>query len=673
MQSVVTQPASVAPVPGQTIRVPASPVLAHQQQQQLITAAARRSQSLVTQRRTSVPAVAVQSSTFQGLPAATVATPHVAGQAISTARRHSQVMALVSPVIPKLQSDLVPAQAQETKGLVASSPIMTVTRSPQLTTMQSPLLGPQQAPGQRSPLLTHAQIQHSPTLKVVRGPVVVLQTQRSPALAPAQVIHGFRSPALASPVRSAQLQSPATQVLSPQQLIAQRQLQHPQSAQQSKSLGLAPAAQEEDFELPPPVVGLEEDGGEENQQRSEADSDGSELDADEHVLEKDSSMVRSPCGTHYVSSSKRFALDHHYTIWFEPAQHMKRRGRTEKQFEAGLQCIGSFNSVQEFWRYWNAMDLERMAAFCSISVFRNPIKPMWEDPLNQDGGQWALKCSQSKAVDYFTKMALSLIGGYFDCHDELCGVVMTTKQKFVSLSLWIRQVDSEVSTQLGLELKELLGVENDLDVTCEFKNHGQTIVQNSLKRGEVPEVVQAAAKNSSTEPQIQRSSEPRRADAKAAEEEKPRSGPAQDQSLRPTAAPFYPSASSQDASASKAKSASKPAETHDETPPVEKQVVDERPASSAAGVPAARATTLKVSQAAISAANAARGRGQYAYQSGYYDGTFNGAEGYESSFTSYNMYYGGAEYPQSAYYDVSGQFHGYPSSYEQKTSQAVQK
>lgn len=250
--------------------------------------------------------------------------------------------------------------------------------------------------------------------------------------------------------------------------------------------------QEDDFELPPPVVDLDDITAErrspadEESAREKSDSeDLSELDADEHDLAEDARMVRSPCGTRWVHASKRYSLGCDYSIWFESGPNTKKRARSEKQFEEGLQCVGTFSSVQDFWRFWNAMDLQRMANHCSLSVFKHPIKPMWEDPGNKDGGRWILRSAdKDKAVDFFTKLSLSLIGGYFESHECLCGVVLSTKPKFNSISLWNNKVDTSLIMAIEQELRELLGIENDESVVVEYKDHGGALQSNQVKRRE---------------------------------------------------------------------------------------------------------------------------------------------------------------------------------------------
>jgi len=187
-----------------------------------------------------------------------------------------------------------------------------------------------------------------------------------------------------------------------------------------------------------------------------------------------------------VKASKRYSLDRSYSIWFQTAQHTKKRAKSEQQYEEGLQSIGTFNSVQGFWQYWNAIDLKKLPNFCTLSVFKHPIKPMWEDPHNKEGGQWVIRCGdRHQTSDFFTKLALSLIGGYFDCHEDLCGVVLSMKPKFNSLSLWNCQVEPDLVDVVEDELRNLFEVESsDSKLVIEYKEHGGAMLSNAMKRHE---------------------------------------------------------------------------------------------------------------------------------------------------------------------------------------------
>jgi len=62
----------------------------------------------------------------------------------------------------------------------------------------------------------------------------------------------------------------------------------------------------------------------------------------------------------------------------------------------GVLSIGEFNTIEDFWRYFNNINLEggiriRDKYFNGISLFRSTMKPTWEDPKNINGSKLILK------------------------------------------------------------------------------------------------------------------------------------------------------------------------------------------------------------------------------------------------------------------------------------------
>lgn len=209
-----------------------------------------------------------------------------------------------------------------------------------------------------------------------------------------------------------------------------------------------------------------------------------EIDIDEHDG-TDEDLVKSPSGTTWVKCTRRFSLDTEYSLWYDSGQNPRRGGRPadEKQYERALHCIGSFRTVQGFWRFWNSMEVSSVPTFASLSICKSPIKPMWEDPHNVNGGRWVFKSEKTRTKEFFTNLALALIGGYFECHESLCCIVLVAKPKFDTISIWNREVDPSLFTKVDFELRELLGIENDENLVVEYKDHQGQIHNNQVKRG----------------------------------------------------------------------------------------------------------------------------------------------------------------------------------------------
>jgi len=81
-------------------------------------------------------------------------------------------------------------------------------------------------------------------------------------------------------------------------------------------------------------------------------------------------------------------LETQWVFWFDKRVDQGGRSFTdEAQFASNLKIVGEFDTVQDFWRYFNHMrpasDLEFNSNY---HLFKSGIKPMWEDPVNTNGG-----------------------------------------------------------------------------------------------------------------------------------------------------------------------------------------------------------------------------------------------------------------------------------------------
>lgn len=374
----------------------------------------------------------------------------------STGITIQRVSGQVIPVSPGLHAIKQPAHFSPAIRAVAS-PILTSTERP-AGVVFSPVLAPQT--NCASSEVTHRSTGAGATTTVMR---VRLSPGMSPAAAPTAVPGAVRVVASSTVPKAVSSSAHPTQVV--QQNQRARQL-----------IRVVNSAENEDTFVLPPAV--DDDREQQNldgakQRYSSFDSeDGFELEYDERTaggLAQDASLVRSPDGTHWVRSSRRFRLDSVYAIWYSTGSKKKRSG--QQHFEEGLQRVGTVDSVQGFWRYWNAIDVRKVPDFSTLSVFKDPIKPMWEDLNNAGGGQWLLRCSDaSESEEFLTKLVLALIGGYFECHEMIAGVVLNANPWSRSVGLWTTKAAQKASA-LVIELRELLGLENDESHTFEYRQH----------------------------------------------------------------------------------------------------------------------------------------------------------------------------------------------------------
>jgi hypothetical protein len=60
------------------------------------------------------------------------------------------------------------------------------------------------------------------------------------------------------------------------------------------------------------------------------------------------------------------------------------KGLTKEAYEQAIcgQTLGSFYTIQEFWRYWNHLHLDKFPQSFNLRFFKKGIRPLWEDETN---------------------------------------------------------------------------------------------------------------------------------------------------------------------------------------------------------------------------------------------------------------------------------------------------
>ncbi len=114
--------------------------------------------------------------------------------------------------------------------------------------------------------------------------------------------------------------------------------------------------------------------------------------------------------------------------------------------------------------------------FCSVPpsdycVFKEGIKPMWEDVHNINGGKWILEFSKGlnresnpHLDEIWLEVLLCLIGeGFNDFGEEICGAVVNIRSKEDRISVWTANANKSVANlKIGEILKMRTGYEGKL-------------------------------------------------------------------------------------------------------------------------------------------------------------------------------------------------------------------
>lgn len=167
-------------------------------------------------------------------------------------------------------------------------------------------------------------------------------------------------------------------------------------------------------------------------------------------------------------------LQHTWTLWYyEPDKN--------KTWEESQREITNFDTVEDFWSLYNHIKpASELILGTDYSMFKQGIRPMWEDEANKCGGRWLINLEKKqRKADLDTiwlELLLCMIGEAFNGYsDDICGAVVNVRPKFDKIALWTAIAKPEENVkEIGKKLKERLGLKS----TIQYQIHKDTATRS---------------------------------------------------------------------------------------------------------------------------------------------------------------------------------------------------
>lgn len=176
-----------------------------------------------------------------------------------------------------------------------------------------------------------------------------------------------------------------------------------------------------------------------------------------------------------LSSKEEFTAKHplnsKWTLWYTKPQTNK--------FETWLDLLKpviTFNSVEEFWGIYNSIPVANQLPLKSdYHLFKEGIKPEWEDEQNAKGGRWQFSFNNKREVaqvinDLWLRGLLAVIGETIeDDENEVNGIVLNVRRANFRVAIWTKDCDSSKLVTIGERFKKVLKLDDDQKL--EFMSH----------------------------------------------------------------------------------------------------------------------------------------------------------------------------------------------------------
>jgi len=136
-------------------------------------------------------------------------------------------------------------------------------------------------------------------------------------------------------------------------------------------------------------------------------------------------------------------LENEWTFWFDK---YPGPGLSFEQYASSLTRIGTINTVQAFWQYYNNLPSpDDISISTSYHLMKSGSLPLWEDRNNWEGGSIAIKVKKDVSEPLWMALLLCAIGEQFNdgLHDDdsIQGVSINVRKQEDMLLIWNKRAD----------------------------------------------------------------------------------------------------------------------------------------------------------------------------------------------------------------------------------------
>lgn len=172
---------------------------------------------------------------------------------------------------------------------------------------------------------------------------------------------------------------------------------------------------------------------------------------------------------------KKTKLDQKFAFWYRISEDLltnqaPKQTLDKKEYEDQVKKIAEFDTIEDFWAIFQHL---RKPDSCKpgieFQLFKEPIKPMWEDEYNKEGGRISIKLRKDFTTIVWEEMIFALIGNVLnkEIKDEINGVVVSSRKEYNILQIWFKTFNKEIPLSIETCIRELLQI--PAEVSLEVK------------------------------------------------------------------------------------------------------------------------------------------------------------------------------------------------------------
>ena len=185
---------------------------------------------------------------------------------------------------------------------------------------------------------------------------------------------------------------------------------------------------------------------------------------------KESSEQKKNVDGEVQNNVSKTKLKHKFAFWFRISEEILKNQMPNKaidtnEYESQVKKIADFDTIEDFWAIFQHL---RKPDSCKpgieFQLFKEPIKPMWEDEYNKNGGKLTLKLTKEYTTIIWEEIILAIIGSVLPekIDDEINGIVFCSKKEFNTLQIWFKTYSKSINAELEQCIRDLIQIPNEV-------------------------------------------------------------------------------------------------------------------------------------------------------------------------------------------------------------------
>lgn len=136
-------------------------------------------------------------------------------------------------------------------------------------------------------------------------------------------------------------------------------------------------------------------------------------------------------------------LNNTFAFWYRIADEnlLNHKHLNKNEYEDTVKLIADFDNIETFWKIFQHMKKpDELKPGIEFQLFKDNIKPLWEDDHNKNGGKITIKIKKEFSALVWEELVLGFIGGNLNekAKDEINGIVLSAKRDFNLIQIWFK-------------------------------------------------------------------------------------------------------------------------------------------------------------------------------------------------------------------------------------------